>query len=503
MEHRQFRRKQLAIASVIVAAAGTIGSETIAQRTTTEQGGRDPGVRDPGVRPGPAGAGGQLPGLSEARFNEFKAIFDEDEGVEDGLGPRFNLDSCGGCHFQPATGGSSGLPNPQITVAAKAGAHNRIPWFLSKDGPIREARRITGVDGAPDGRVVPLFVITGRNDAPRDCNLAQPDFSNKNNFSFRIPTPVFGTGLIEAIPDKTLRDSLARDTGRKRGFGIRGRLNTSPEGRLNTSGNDGTVTRFGWKAQNKSALVFAGEAYNVEMGITSDLFPNEIEDTCATNGTPEDAVQFKGANGVEIGDVLPFAAFMRFLDQPKPAPETNSTRSGRGVFEEIGCALCHTPTLMTGKSSVPALSNKAVNLFSDLAVHNMGPGLADGITQGQAGPTADRLRAGAGYARISWSDGMAGYERYQKLQLSRPEPGVLEIAMGAEGKLAVADAQMHRELADIWRDVDADPDTAVAILRGIGKGFSGGGSLDMWRRSPRASTSGRRCGARRATWSIT
>lgn len=74
---------------------------------------------------------------------------------------------------------------------------------------------------------------------------------------------------------------------------------------------------------------------------------------------------------------------------------------------------------------------------------------------------------------------MRGYERYQKLRLSRPEPGVIEIAMGAEGRLAIADAQMHRELADIWRDVDADPDTAVAILRGVGKGFSGGGSLDL------------------------
>jgi enoyl-CoA hydratase len=71
------------------------------------------------------------------------------------------------------------------------------------------------------------------------------------------------------------------------------------------------------------------------------------------------------------------------------------------------------------------------------------------------------------------------YSAYQSLTFERPQPGILEIVMGREGKLAVADAQMHRELAQIWRDIDADPDIAVAIIRGVGKGFSGGGSLDL------------------------
>ncbi len=71
------------------------------------------------------------------------------------------------------------------------------------------------------------------------------------------------------------------------------------------------------------------------------------------------------------------------------------------------------------------------------------------------------------------------YSHYQSLGFERPQPGILEIVMGREGKLAVADAQMHRELAEIWRDVDADPETSVAIIRGVGKGFSGGGSLDL------------------------
>ena len=71
------------------------------------------------------------------------------------------------------------------------------------------------------------------------------------------------------------------------------------------------------------------------------------------------------------------------------------------------------------------------------------------------------------------------YAQYRTLKVSRPSAGVLEIAMGEEGRLAVADADGHRELAEIWLDVDRDPDTSVAIIRGLGKGFSGGGSLDL------------------------
>ena len=71
------------------------------------------------------------------------------------------------------------------------------------------------------------------------------------------------------------------------------------------------------------------------------------------------------------------------------------------------------------------------------------------------------------------------YADYKMLKLNRPEPGILEIAMGREGKLSAADAETHRELAEIWRDVDADPETSVAIIRGLGKGYSGGGSLDL------------------------
>ncbi len=173
-------------------------------------------------------------------------------------------------------------------------------------------------------------------------------------------------------------------------MGIAGRPNTNLgagiAGSPNTSGNDGTITRFGWKAQNKSVEIFAGEAYNVEMGVTNELFPNERDDTpgCLFNGTPEDATNFDQSGTALPSDIVRFATFMRFLDQPQPGPSSSSTQNGAKVFQQIGCALCHTPSFTTGQSSFTALSNVQANLFSDILIHHMGPGLADNIVQGQA-----------------------------------------------------------------------------------------------------------------------
>jgi len=171
-------------------------------------------VKDPGVRGGPAGAGGPLPGLTSAELAFFQAglaAFGEVEAVKDGLGPRLNLDSCGGCHAQPTTGGSSPSVNPQVAVATKAGAKNVVPSFISLDGPVREARFKFKTDGTHDGDVHNLYTIAGRTDAP-GCVLAQPDFRRaaaRNNLIFRIPTPVFGAGLIEEIADATIMANLA------------------------------------------------------------------------------------------------------------------------------------------------------------------------------------------------------------------------------------------------------------------------------------------------------
>jgi CxxC motif-containing protein (DUF1111 family) len=128
------------------------------------------------------------------------------------------------------------------------------------------------------------------------------------------------------------------------------------------------------------------------MGVTNDNFPNEREENpgCAKNGTPESHSGFN-VGTTDPSDILSFMGFMKFLDQPKPAcggtgePACDSVNEGRTTFNLIGCALCHTPSLQTGYSATSALDHQPANLFSDLAVHHIGSGLADGVTQGSAG----------------------------------------------------------------------------------------------------------------------
>jgi len=374
---------------------------------------------DPGVRGGTAGAGSPLPGLTadeNAFFRDGLARFASIEvvtgGNNNGLGPRFNSNQCLSCHAQPAAGGSSPARNPLIAIATLNGARNTVPWFITQNGPIREARFKLNPNGTNNGGVHNLFVISGRSDAA-GCNIAQPNFlpagnplsaqGGNPNIIFRIPTPVFGAGLIEAIPDSAILANTNADASLKAGLGISGHPNAHLSGNANFSANDGTITRFGWKAQNKSLIMFAGEAYNVEMGITNQLFPQERDETpgCLFNATPEDTLNFtttstppSNANTAVLSDIEAFANFMRMLAPPTPAPGTSSTMNGRAIFAKIGCVQCHTPSFTTGRmfasgsSKVPsaALSNQTVNLFSDLLVHHMGRSLADGITQGGAGP---------------------------------------------------------------------------------------------------------------------
>ena len=362
-----------------------------------------PPAKDPGVRGGVAGAGGPIAGLTKNELKFFDAgkdDFAEEEAVPDGLGPTMNLDSCRGCHLHPAVGGTSPPVNPQIAFANKNGAANTIPSFIARNGPVREARFVRNADGTPDGGVHDLFTIAGRSDAP-GCALRQPDFGAelaRGNVIFRIPTPTFGAGLIEQIPDQAILANQVADIPTKRSMKIGGRPNITLAGRTisgqaNNNGNDGTVARFGWKAQNKSLLVFSGEAYNVEMGITNELFQTERDETasCQFAKLPNDVTNTDAKTPLEaLSAIQKFAFFMRFLAPPVPSPDApggaDSIKRGRELFGAIGCALCHTPTLRTGDSTVAALRNQDVNLYSDLLVHDMGPGLADGVSQGQAGP---------------------------------------------------------------------------------------------------------------------
>ena len=440
-------------------AANSTAATTNAAATSTAA--ARGGPTDPGVRGGDPGAGGPLQGLGDVEqqfFQASKQVFEEVDAVPEGLGPRFNLDSCAGCHAHPTVGGSSPPTNPQVAIATAAGAKNTLPSFITANGPVREARFVRNPDGSPDGSVHGLFVIAGRSDAP-GCNITQPNFAAqvaRNNVIFRIPTPLYGLGLVENVPDSALQTSLAANAQQKRSLGISGHFN------INT--NDTTIARFGWKAQNKSLLLFSGEAYNVEMGITNDLFQNEREGdaNCQFNATPESVTPLQPADtGSPAGnfqnDIELFSAFMRLTAPPTPAgspaapaaqaagasgqttgtagqatagqttgsatpsaaaasttstmmasaaadissvmaaaagssaaqPSSSATSGasvtrGSQVFSNIGCGLCHTMTFTTAKSQLTGQSNVTVQPFSDFAVHDMGSGLADGVTQGTA-----------------------------------------------------------------------------------------------------------------------
>ncbi|HKN16897.1 MAG TPA: di-heme oxidoredictase family protein [Candidatus Sulfotelmatobacter sp.] len=384
---------------------------------------------DPGVQSGNRGTGAALssvlannPSGILAFFTDGQTRFQEVETVSNsanvGLGPRFNSNQCSSCHAQPAIGGTGAATNPQFLFTSNGVAPgNTTPSFITANGPTLEARfpfffNSNGSvnTNAPNGAVETLFTVTGRSDAGT-CNnstaLPQPSFATavaENNIIFRIPTPVFGAGLIENLDDSTLLKNQLVNLNNNLGI----------SGTFNHNGNDGTISRFGWKAQNKSLHIFAGEAYNVEMGISNLLFPQDrplpgedgaggtgetgLVSTCLNlsgAGYPEDTSNPGSAGPAILDDVSAFANFMRFLAPPPTGGvvlngttvSASAISAGSSLFSSIGCATCHNPTPgMTQASNFTlSLSQQPVNAFSDIEIHNMGTGLADNVSQGTAG----------------------------------------------------------------------------------------------------------------------
>lgn len=383
---------------------------------------------DPGVQSGNRGTGAALgsvlandnPGIlsffsdGQSRFQTVEVV---SGGTNNGLGPRFNLNQCSGCHGQPAIGGSSPANNLQFQAVSDgmvSGATNVIPPFITANGPMREVRFpfFFNSNGSPNlnnpnGGVEDLFTVSGRPDAG-SCSLQQPSFAAAqaaNDMIFRIPTPTFGAGLIENLDDSTLLGNQLANL--RNNFGI--------SGTFNHNGNDGTISRFGWKAQNKSLQMFSGEAYNVEMGISNLVFPQErplpgedgqggsrstgLAANCLNlsgQGYPEDTNNPGQTSAPAVlDDVSAFSNFMRTLAPPAPGGvvlngqqvASTSIANGRALFSSIGCATCHNPTVGTTQASsvTGGLSQQPVSAFSDLEIHHMGTGLADNVSQGGAG----------------------------------------------------------------------------------------------------------------------
>jgi CxxC motif-containing protein (DUF1111 family) len=395
------------------------------------------GVTDPGPRGAPTGAGSFFSSSSlppnEVAIETAMTSFIEEVNVvaggtstkRVGLGARWDSNGCAACHAgvsgaatgKIVPGGSSLASNPLFGVYTLMGAQNTMPTFETASGPTVVARFPYQSDlVTPDGHVHQLFVITGRTDAGT-CNIQQPDFTtaaSENNLIFRQTTPFFGGGLMEIIQDSAIVANMNANLSQKQQFGITGHPNYNAD--------DGSITRFGWKAQKRSLMLFAGEAYNIEEGISNEIFPNKTDETpgCTPpfpdgppngngpHGVPDDRSDFADpstAGYLYPGDPERFGIFGRLLAPPTPVctigqncsscPGGGNCADGFTQFGSgtgaAGCVLCHTQGFTTPASSMGTALNKVpVNLFSDLLVHDMGPCDADNVTQGQA--TGDEFR---------------------------------------------------------------------------------------------------------------
>ncbi len=297
--------------------------------------------------------GDALPGLTKAQMAAFldgKDDFESPENEAGGLGPIFNRNSCVTCHSAPATGGA---------------------------GPINVTRFGRTTNGVFD----PLASLGGSLQQEMEINSVLHEVvpPEANVVAHRNSTPLFGLGLIEAIPD----DEILRNVKRTPLDGAIGKVSKVADAATGKT----LIGRFGWKAQQATLLSFAGDAYLNEMGITSRLFPVEN----APNGNQQLLAQYDTVVDPEDvvdpatgrGDIDRVADFMRYLGAPPRLPLTSSAAMGRNVFQNTGCAVCHVPLMMTGPNKILALDRQEVWLFSDLLLHDMGT-LGDGIAQGTA-----------------------------------------------------------------------------------------------------------------------
>ena len=326
-------------------------------------------------------AGDPLPGLTPAEFEAFRLGLDdflEVETAEEGLGPAYNGTSCAECHSIPAIGGIA----PVTTVrAGKRLADGRFEDFDPERGSLFQ-----------------LFSIP-----THGCQSVIPPEANV--IARRVPIPVFGAGLVEAIDDDTilaLADPLDRN-----GDGISGRAAMVTD----RASGDRRVGRFGWKSQVATLLEFSGDAYRNEMGITNDLFPNELtfnlSEAQLLDCDPIVELEDIPELGTGLRGIDNFEAFMKFLAPPPRGPMTPNVLGGEEVFHAVGCAACHVPTLMTGVNPNPLFDRRPVPLFSDLLLHDIGTG--DGIRQADGAPEEIRTPAlwGLRFRRPLLHDGSA------------------------------------------------------------------------------------------------
>ena len=308
--------------------------------------------------------GSPLPGLSAQELELFRTgleDFSEVESAADGLGPAFNGTSCSVCHSVPAIGG--------ITTMTEVRAGHRD-----------ESGKFTELSG---GTLFHLFSISDHR-----CQVQIPEEANV--IARRAPIPLFGAGLVEAIPDEAL--IALEDPDDRDGDGISGRAARV----LDVGSGRARIGRFGWKSQHATLLAFSGDAYRNEMGITNDLFPDEVAlgidpEQLKLCAPPKKGVEDVRDRRTQLRGIDQFENFMRLLAPPERGDLTGSALGGETIFQTIGCQSCHTAVLTTSISKNPVFDRKPVRLYSDLLLHDVGTG--DGIEQAAA--AANEIRTPA------------------------------------------------------------------------------------------------------------
>jgi CxxC motif-containing protein (DUF1111 family) len=324
------------------ASAGILGSAIAALALLSIGGGSPPQFGDP------------LPGLTPdllARFQDGKALFDHEFDPAGGLGPVFNDSSCTNCHNQGGDGGGSDRLETRYGRLTN-GVFDQLTQF---DGQLLHERGIGTFNGVEFvGEIVP---------------------AEANVVARRRTTPLFGLGLVDAVPDETLQEIaqlqqfLTPDTA--------GRANVVTD----VFSGQPRVGRFGWKCQIGTVLTFTGNAFLNEMGVTTPFFPHENcpQGDCAllaanpARSNPNDTTE----------TVTQIADHTIFLAPPPPRAQTHEAKAGANVFARIGCADCHIPVLQTGPNSIAALDSVVFFPYSDFLLHDMGA-LGDGIVQSGA-----------------------------------------------------------------------------------------------------------------------
>jgi CxxC motif-containing protein (DUF1111 family) len=294
-----------------------------------------------------------IPGLTDAEMAVFlrgDEAFEQAFSATTGLGPIFNDVACAACH----SGDGRGRTSNALTRFSRGSD-------LARDigGPQLQDRAIGGA--------VPEQLPSGV------------------DVSVRLPPPVFGVGLIEAIrvADILLNvDSLDAD-----GDGISGRPNwVTPADFVppdEVGGGPGLqLGRFSRKAQVSSVLQQSVEAYQQDMGITTDFLP--FENVNPQTGAATLAHDFIPDPELPASTVRAVVDYVRMLAPPAPGEDTPERVRGSSLFDQVGCAKCHVRQFTTGESRISALANRPVVLYSDLLLHDMGDVLADNRPDGDA-----------------------------------------------------------------------------------------------------------------------